>query len=84
MGVSTGSAKVEAGEQWPVLTSVAEVCSFLGLVSYYWHFIIGFVNITHLLHQLMEKVQCSRGPPLDVVCSGQDCVGECSRDTTHF
>ncbi|KAJ8413703.1 hypothetical protein AAFF_G00082100 [Aldrovandia affinis] len=55
--VLTDLAKVEAAEKCLSPMSTSEVCSFLGLASYYRRFIAGFANITRRLHQLTEKGQ---------------------------
>ncbi|KAJ8405787.1 hypothetical protein AAFF_G00312240 [Aldrovandia affinis] len=55
--VSTDPAKVEAVEKWLSPMSTGEVCSFLGLASFYRRFIAEFANIAQPLHQLTEKGQ---------------------------
>ncbi|KAJ8404659.1 hypothetical protein AAFF_G00335220 [Aldrovandia affinis] len=62
-GVSTDPAKVEVVEQWLVLTSTAEMRSFLGLASYYRRFIVGLADIAHPLHQLTKKAQWFQWSP---------------------
>ena len=47
--------KVEAMQQWPAPTSIAEVRSFLGLASYYRRFVLDFARIAHPLHALTAK-----------------------------
>ena len=54
-GVATDPEKIEAVKAWPTPTSVTEVRSFVGLVSYYRRFIKGFAVIARPLHKLMEE-----------------------------
>jgi len=54
-GVAMDPAKVQAVQNWPVPTGVTEMKRFLGFCSYYRHFIRGFADITHPLHQYAEK-----------------------------
>ncbi len=42
--------------EWPTLTKVKEVQSFLGFVNFYWKFICNFSNIAHL-YALTHKTQ---------------------------
>lgn len=54
-GVKADPSKVEAVRGWPVPRNQTEVRSFLGLASYYRHFMRSFAEIARPLHQLMEK-----------------------------
>ena len=55
-GISANPEKVEKVKNWPVPTSPKEVQSFLGLASYYHHFIPKFTAIAKCLHQLVGPV----------------------------
>jgi hypothetical protein len=48
-------AKVEAIMEWPALTNVPEVHSFMSLVGYYRHFIKGFLKISNMITKLQKK-----------------------------
>ena len=52
-GISANPEKVEKVKNWPVPTNPKELQSFLGLASYYCHFIPKFAAITKCLHQLV-------------------------------
>ena len=52
-GISTNPEKVEKVQNWPVWSSQKEIHSFLGLASYYQHFIPKFAVITKCLHKLV-------------------------------
>nr|GFD26249.1 putative reverse transcriptase domain-containing protein [Tanacetum cinerariifolium] len=54
-GITMDPAKVEAITKWPRLTSVTEVCSFLGLAGYYRRFVKGFSRLALPLTKLMRK-----------------------------
>ena len=52
-GISANPKKVEKVKNWPVPTNPKELQSFLGLASYYCHFIPKFAAIAKCLHQLV-------------------------------
>ncbi|XP_022872136.1 uncharacterized protein LOC111391204 [Olea europaea var. sylvestris] len=54
-GIEVDPAKVEAVTNWPRLTIVGEVCSFLGLSGYYRRFIEGFSRIAGPMTHLTRK-----------------------------
>lgn len=54
-GLKVNPVKVAAVENFPAPTSVSQVRQFLGLVSYYRRFIVGFANIAQPLHALTKK-----------------------------
>ena len=71
-GVATDPAKVQAVQDWPTPTSATETKRFLGLCSYYHHFIRGFTDIAYPLHQCAEKPQlpdCWHLYPDTYICS---------------
>ena len=47
--------KVAAVQEWPVSASVAEICSFFGLCTYYRCFVSRFTEIASPLHHLTRK-----------------------------
>ena len=53
-GIATDFEKVEAVRSWPIPISVKELCSFLGLCSYYRRFIAGFADIAQPLYKCSE------------------------------
>ncbi|KAK8923646.1 hypothetical protein KSP39_PZI019205 [Platanthera zijinensis] len=56
-GVAVDPTKVEAIREWPVLRTVAEVRSFLGLAGYYRRFVKNFSRIALPLTSLTRKDQ---------------------------
>ena len=54
-GVKTDPKKVEAVALWHPPTSVKQVKSFLGLVTYYSKFIKNFADVCRPLHNLTRK-----------------------------
>ena len=54
--------KVQGITDWPIPTTVKELCSFLGFGNYYKDFIANHSQIAHQLHKLTRKnVQSNRG-----------------------
>ncbi|KAL5575189.1 hypothetical protein UlMin_016888 [Ulmus minor] len=54
-GIAVDPGKIEAIKNWPTLTNVKEVRSFLGLAGYYRRFVEGFSKIASPLTQLTRK-----------------------------
>ncbi|TYK05232.1 pol protein [Cucumis melo var. makuwa] len=54
-GVSVDPAKIEVVTNWPRLSTVSEICSFLGLAGYYRRFVEDFSRIASPLSQLTRK-----------------------------
>lgn len=54
-GVRTDPAKVTAVREWPTLTNLRKLRSFLGLATYYRSFIKDFSKIATSLHNLTKK-----------------------------
>ena len=56
-GVSTDPDKIKAVTEWPQPTTVIEVRSFLGFVSYYRRFIPNFSKVAKSLNQLLQNLE---------------------------
>ena len=56
-GVSTDPEKIKAVTEWPLPTTVTEVRSFLGFVSYYSRFIPNFSKVAKLLNKLLQNLE---------------------------
>ena len=54
-GLSTDPEKVEAIWKYPVPTNLSERRAFLGLASYYRHFVNDFAKLAYPLHGLLKK-----------------------------
>ena len=55
--VSTDPKKIEAVTEWPGPTTVTEVRSFLGFVSYYRRFIPNFSKVAKPLNKLLQNLE---------------------------
>ena len=56
-GVTTDPDKIAAVTEWPQPTTVTEVRSFLGFVSYYRRFIPNFSKVAKPLNQLLQNLE---------------------------
>ena len=56
-GVSTDPEKIKAVTEWPQPTTVTEVRSFLGFVSYYRRFIPNFSKVATPLNTLLQNLE---------------------------
>ena len=56
-GVSTEPEKIKAVKEWPQPTTVTEVRSFLGFVSYYRRFIPNFSKVAKPLSKLLQNLE---------------------------
>ena len=56
-GVSTDPDKIKAVTEWPQPTTVREVRSFLGFVSYYRRFIPNFSKVAKPLNKLLQNLE---------------------------
>jgi hypothetical protein len=54
-GIEMDEAKIVAIASWPLLTTVTQVQSFLGLVGFYRRFVRGFSTIAAPLHELTKN-----------------------------
>ena len=59
-GISANPEKVDIVKNWPVPMSAKELHSFLGLASYYCHFIPKFAVIAKCLHDLVGPTNVKR------------------------
>ena len=56
-GVTTDPKKIEAVTEWPRPTTVTEVRSFLGFVSYYRRFIPNLSKVAKPLNKLLQTLE---------------------------
>eukprot|EP00064_Thunnus_orientalis_P023490 superscaffoldBa00008925_g23735 len=54
-GIATDPQKVQKVVEWPTPQSISEVCQFVGLASYYRHFVEDFATWAKLLHGDKER-----------------------------
>ena len=54
-GIAPDPAKIQKVHNYPVPTDLTKLRQFLGLASYYRHFVPGFAKVAHPLYQLMKK-----------------------------
>ena len=56
-GVSTDPEKIKAATEWPHPTTMTEVRSFLGFVSYYRRFVPNFFKVAKPLNKLLQNLE---------------------------
>lgn len=54
-GISVDPLKIQAIVEWPTPTNVSQVCSFMGLASYYRRFVKDFSRVAHPITSLQKK-----------------------------
>ena len=54
-GISVDPKKIKAIGDWPVPKDVTDVRYFMGITSYYWRFIEGFLRIANPITSLQKK-----------------------------
>lgn len=47
-------AMIQVIRDWPALTTMTNLCNFLGLTNFYWRFVLGFSHITWPLSQVTK------------------------------
>jgi hypothetical protein len=53
-GVHVDPTKIQVILDWPVLTTLTELQSFLGISNFYWRFVLGFSHIAWALSQVTK------------------------------
>jgi len=53
-GVHLDPTKIQVIQDWPALTTLMELCSFLGLAIFYLRFVFGYSHITWPLSQITK------------------------------
>ena len=59
-GIETEKKKVSAIQEWLILQTVTEVCSFLGFTNYYHKFIPKYAQIAGPINQLVSGENANR------------------------
>jgi hypothetical protein len=54
-GIEVDEAKIEAIKSWPILATLTQHWSFVGLVGFYWHFMRDFSTIAAPLNDMTKK-----------------------------
>ena len=54
-GVYPDPEQTNKVREFPISKDVTSLCQFLGLASYYRHFVLRFASIAHPLQQLLKK-----------------------------
>ncbi|GBG74600.1 hypothetical protein CBR_g19008 [Chara braunii] len=60
-GLHMDDAKITVIAEWPAPTSAKQLCSFLGLTSYYSNFIRGYASANHLPYGLLQPLPIPEG-----------------------